>query len=359
MPKWNPQQKGFAVFWNPSKKGTVLVGQHPKHEINSLASLSPYFRSGSKIALGYLNYPNVRLKNHIPDCRFFGYESLTEAKALPPSLGSFKVHGPLEVSLSRARYLNIFKKIQKKIFDGEIYQMNFAIRFRQKFSGDPYALYHRWVSKNPAAFSAFLQLGETQILSVSPERFFKVKGTRIFTEPIKGTASKAGGKKALTQLLKSEKERAELDMITDLERNDLGKISEYGSVKVLKSRAVLELPNLWHCYSVVQGTLKKSMTPELVLGALFPGGSITGCPKVRAMEMIEKFEGLPRNVFTGSLGLVRNGEMDFSIAIRTAWIRDGFIEYWAGGGIVADSDGEAEYAEALLKAERFLSIIKS
>jgi anthranilate/para-aminobenzoate synthase component I len=284
---------------------------------------------------------------------------LKKVRALPKALGTFKVSGKLEMSLTRAQYAQKFKKIQALIQAGEIYQVNFAIRFRQRFQGDPYALFTRWMKKNPATFGAYIDTGKFQILSASPERLLKVEKGMIITEPIKGTAAKSGGKKALETLLKSEKERAELDMITDLERNDIGKISEYGTVKVLKSRAVKELPNLWHCYSVVQGKLQKNATPEIILDALFPGGSITGCPKVRAMEVIENLEGLPRNIFTGSIGLVQKGKMDFNIAIRTALVKDGFIEYWAGGGIVADSNCDAEYDEALLKAERFLGILKS
>ena len=200
-----------------------------------------------------------------------------------------------------------------------------------------------------------------------------MEGDGIVTQPNKGAAPKKGGKKSLNYLLSSEKERAELDMITDLERNDIGKICKYGTLKLAKEREVLELKNIWHTYSQVEGQLPKGIKSEEIINAMFPGGSITGCPKKRAMQYIEEFEGIPRNIFTGSIGLihseagpqrsgstakrVHNGVMDFNICIRTALVKNGYIEYWAGGGIVADSDPEREYDECMLKAERFLSII--
>ncbi len=157
-------------------------------------------------------------------------------------------------------------------------------------------------------------------------------------------------------------------MITDLERNDVGKICEYGTLKLKKEREVLELNNLWHTYSEVEGKLRPDVGPEDVITAMFPGGSITGCPKKRAMEYISQLEGLPRNIFTGSIGYIEqkskienrksNFCADFNIAIRTILIKDGMMEFWAGGGIVADSDPAKEYEECHLKAERFLGIIK-
>ncbi|QQR83800.1 chorismate-binding protein [Candidatus Peregrinibacteria bacterium] len=147
-------------------------------------------------------------------------------------------------------------------------------------------------------------------------------------------------------------------MITDLERNDVGRVCEYGTLTLTKEREVMELPNLWHTYSEVQGRLRSDATPSEVISAMFPGGSITGCPKKRAMEHIERLEDLPRNIFTGSIGYVSNGRMDFNICIRTLLIRNGQLEFWAGGGIVMDSDPESEYAECMLKAQKFLEIFK-
>ncbi len=157
-------------------------------------------------------------------------------------------------------------------------------------------------------------------------------------------------------------------MITDLERNDVGKICEYGKLKLNKEREVLELPNLWHCYSEVEGALRSDVGFEEVVEAMLPSGSITGCPKKRAMEYIAQLEGLPRNIYTGAIGLItdlsgqrsavsaESLEMDFNIAIRTILVKDGYLEFWAGGGIVADSDPESEYKECMLKAEKLLGL---
>lgn len=339
--------------------------------------------------IGYLAYSNPTLKNDIPAERFYGFEELkfispTEgAKTpLPPYQGesprlhggfiNFKTSGHLQQSVTQPQYIKNIKRIKELLAAGEIYQLCYAIRFRKKFQGDPYALFLKLNEINPTDFSAFLNCGDFQIVSSSPERFFKVKNGQIITQPIKGTARKSAnsqfsffnfqnkkyfGDKNLKKLIASEKERAELDMITDLERNDVGKICEYGTLRLTKERELLEMKNIWHTYSEVRGKLRPDLSPRDVICAMFPGGSITGCPKKRAMEYIEELEGLPRNIFTGSIGYIKNDKMDFNIAIRTALIKDSRIEYWAGGGIVADSDPESEYEECLLKAERFLSIL--
>lgn len=271
--------------------------------------------------------------------------------------GDFHTTGALNISVTKPQYLRAIQRVHKLLEAGEVYQLNYAVRFRKRFFGDPYALFSKWLGKNPAVHAAYLNAGDFQIISASPERLLRVKKGKVRTEPIKGTST------SKTVLLASLKDRAELDMITDLERNDIGKICTYGSLRILKNRALMKLPNLWHTYSVVEGKLPPKTTPSDVLSALFPGGSITGCPKKRAMEYIEKIEKYPRNIFTGSVGYIKpvaqEYEMDFNIAIRTALIHDGWIEYWAGGGIVADSDPEAEWNEVMLKAERFLGIIES
>jgi para-aminobenzoate synthetase component I len=394
-------RKGFSVLygkWLGAKRPVALIGLNPN-------------KSG-KHRIGYLAYSNVGFKNMIPDSGFFCYDKLIRQKNIPKTNLEFSTSGRLEQSVNKSEYIKKILQIKELLACGEIYQMCYCVRFRKKFEGSPYALFQKLISVNPTDYSAYLNFGDFQIISNSPEGFFRVKNQLITTTPIKGTVRKSvndqipmtNGQlndKNLVKLLNSEKERAELDMITDLERNDVGKICEYGTLKITKERGLIELKNIWHTYSEVQGRLSDGTTADDVIKAMFPGGSITGCPKKRAMEYISQLEGLPRNIFTGSVGYIsdcgsnrgsivapivdnkiniaeatrsgatkRSGEpqsvvgshnwtMDFNIAIRTALVKDGWVEFWAGGGIVADSNPEKEYDECHLKAERFLDIIKS
>ena len=385
------QKKGFAVLhgkWGGSKASQSLIGLNGK-------------KGKDKYSIGYLAYPNIGLKNIIPDSGFFCYDKLIRQKDIPKTDSEFSTSGRLEQSVTKSEYIKKILQIKELLARGEIYQMCYCVRFRKRFEGSPYALFQKLISVNPTDYSAYLNFGDFQIISNSPEGFFNVKNGKITTTPIKGTVSKEGGKKNLNYLINSEKERAELDMITDLERNDIGKICEYGTLKLKKEREILELKNLWHAYSEVEGKLRSDIDGQDIFDAIFPGGSITGCPKKRAMEYISELEGLPRNIFTGTIGYIDCGamveqasplsfandvaspwsnggfhnsstnapqmapqqpyncDMDFNIAIRTALVKDGWVEFWAGGGIVADSDPEKEYDECHLKAEKFLDIIKS
>jgi len=369
---FDPSNEGVCMLYD-GQTGRSLFGTDPLKSVHNVH----YVQNGHKNPLlGYLAYPNPHLKNEIPDARFYEYESLhvTLSPALAgrraPQITSnketlhcvqsdtgYSTSGRLEQSVTKAEYIKKIHQIKELLAAGEVYQINYAIRFRKKFKGSPYALFSKLVAHNPAAYSAYLNCGDFHILSASPEQLFRVRGRLITTQPIKGTAPKSGGQSALKNLLASPKERAELDMITDLERNDLGRVCEFGSVRLTKERALMELPNLWHTYSEVRGRLRSDVRPPHILQALFPGGSVTGCPKLRAMEYIEKLEGHPRNIFTGSIGYFSGSKIDFNIAIRTALIHHGLVEYWAGGGIVADSDPEKEYAECLLKAEKFLQLL--
>ncbi len=378
------EKEGFAVLhgkWGDFHTLRSIIGLNGK-------AYNPQFSIFNfQFLIGYYAYPNISLKNIIPGSRFYGYKKIIRQKNPPVLKADFKTSGKLEQSVSKARYVKKIKRVKELLAAGEIYQMCYCVRFRKKFSGSPYALFLKLAEVNPVDYSAYLNCGDFQIISGSPEHFFSVKNAKIKTTPIKGTISKKS-KKNLEKLLNSEKERAELDMITDLERNDVGKICEYGTLKLKKEREVLELKNLWHTYSEVEGKLRPDVGPREVIKVMFPGGSITGCPKKRAMEYISLLEQLPRNIFTGSIGYISNRsisdlrcqnsdsqiakspqgreehksqmfEMDFNIAIRTILIKDGYLEFWAGGGIVADSDPEREYEECLLKAEKFLGIIKS
>jgi para-aminobenzoate synthetase component 1 len=235
-------------------------------------------------------------------------------------------------------------------------------RYQAPYRGDLRELYIRLRQKNPAPFSAFLETGDLTILSSSPERFFEVRGDIIRTRPIKGTAPRGKtyeeDERNKNNLLESEKDKAELLMIVDLERNDLGRIAEIGSVKVSELFALETYETVFHLVATVEAKLNRGNNLETLLRAMFPGGSITGAPKIRAMEIIEELEPTRRNIYTGSIGYLDfNGNIDLNIAIRTLIAKDDFISYQVGGGIVWDSEEELEYQETLHKGKALMEVL--
>ncbi len=353
------KEPGFCVLHTAKEVRETLVYSKPVAESGSVS-----ISDNNQHVVGYMAYPNVELKNNIPKEHFYSFENPVNHQhsindSLFQSAADYETHGELEISVDKKNYILKIKKIKTLLEKGEIYQLNYAIRFRKKFTGSAYGFFLKLINSNPSEYSAFLNLGDYQIISNSPEKLFSFEGNKIITEPIKGTAPKLfeTPDANLLALLASEKERAELDMITDLARNDVGQICEYGSLKLEDNRKVLELPNLWHTYSRVSGKLSLDISTESIFKALFPGGSITGCPKKRAMEYIEKLEQLPRNIFTGSIIHSTPEKLQANIAIRTALIKDDYIEFWAGGGIVMDSDPESEYEECFLKAQKFIDLL--
>lgn len=272
--------------------------------------------------------------------------------------------GPLESNFGKAGYINAVKKIKTYIEKGDIYQANIAQRFQATFFGSPYEIYRRFEKLNPVPFGAFLKYPELEVISNSPERFLSLRNDIIETRPIKGTAPRDENStkdEALKEMLmKSIKDRAEHIMIVDLERNDLGKVCKYGTVKVNDLYSIESYSNLHHLVSSVTGELTKGVDAAECILSAFPGGSITGAPKVRAMEVIHESEPNPRWLYTGSIGYLGfDGGMDMNIAIRTAFVTKGKIYFSVGGGIVADSDPEAEYNETLLKGDVFRKIATS
>lgn len=266
-------------------------------------------------------------------------------------------HGHLTSNFTRAEYCRAIERALDHIGAGHVYQANLSQRFSASWAGDAEALYGRLREANPAPFAAFLDCGEFQIVSASPERFlhFDPLTRRVETRPIKGTRRRgrtpAEDEQFKAELLASEKDAAELVMIVDLERNDLGKVCEYGTVCVPDLRRAEGYPTVWHTVATVEGITRSSTRRADLLRATFPGGSITGAPKIRAMQVIEELEGLRRHVYCGAIGyLSLNGRMDLNVAIRTITLKGGRAYFHAGGGIVADSDPEAEYEETLHKA---------
>ncbi|WP_428565271.1 MAG: aminodeoxychorismate synthase component I [Solidesulfovibrio sp. DCME] len=269
--------------------------------------------------------------------------------------------GPVvETSLPRQAYLEAVGRIREYILAGDIYQANLTQRFRVPLAGRcPWGLYERLMALNPAPFSAYLDCGDAQILSSSPERFLAVAGDRVETRPIKGTvrrgASLAEDRELRRWLGQSAKNRAELAMIVDLMRNDLGRVCRTGSVRVGPFPEIETYASVHHLVASVTGQLRPEADVFDLLGATFPGGSITGAPKIRAMEIIDALEPVERGVYTGSIGYVGiNGASDWNIAIRTLVVAGDAVTVGAGGGIVMDSDPAEEYEESLLKAGNLL-----
>jgi len=263
---------------------------------------------------------------------------------------------------SRDTYIQAVSRIKEYIKEGEIYQANLSQRFWGACPVAPWTLYKKFRQQQPAEFSAYLKCGVFHIMSHSPERFIQVDSEgRILTQPIKGTCARSSGEddeKRKQNLQSSEKDQAELLMIVDLERNDLGRICEIGSVETTELFGLKSLPHVHHLQATIQGNLKEGTNILDILRATFQGGSITGAPKIRAMEILEQIEPCRRGIYTGSIGYLSfSGELDLSIAIRTAIYHDKTLYFQVGGGIVWDSDPEAEYLETLQKGKFFMETL--
>lgn len=283
----------------------------------------------------------------------------------------------LHTSISEHGYLTGLEAVHEAIRRGQVYQINYTQRFTAPLHQTPFALFKRLEKRNPAPYAAFMNMGDTHIVSSSPECFIKVAPIEpaqsseptvsnvlmqnaaereIVTRPIKGTIKRtlneAQDRVLAQELAQSAKDRSELLMIVDLERNDLGRISTFGSVKVPELFKIEAYPTLYHLVSEVRGVLNLGLTWTQILEAVFPGGSITGAPKLAAMECIAALEQVPRELYTGSIGFISiSGTAKFNIVIRTVICKGTRAWYSAGGGIVWDSDPKSEYAESLLKGK--------
>ncbi|HEY9249713.1 MAG TPA: aminodeoxychorismate synthase component I, partial [Rariglobus sp.] len=251
-------------------------------------------------------------------------------------------------------YFRAIARIKDYIAAGDVYQVNLTQRFETPLPCPPYALYRRLRQRSPAPFAAYLSFGSVQIVSSSPERFLTLRDGRVETRPIKGTrprsADPAADTRLAAELLASEKDRAELLMIVDLERNDLGRVCDFDSVKVDQLWRLESHPTVHHLVATVSGRLRAGLDIIDCVRAAFPGGSITGAPKIRAMEIIDELEPHRRHVYTGAIGYLGfDGNADLNIAIRTITCVGGRACYHVGGGIVWDSDPAAEYQETLDK----------
>ncbi len=294
------------------------------------------------------------------DIEFFK-KKLTDA--LPRSRGFEGSMGGFKSNMNPKDYMNTVKKIREYIAAGDVYQVNISQRYDMNFQGDPFALFRTLYQNNPAPFFSFINAADHCIVSTSPERFLKQTQRYVEARPIKGTRPRGKTAKEDQQLKQelflSKKDDAELSMIVDLLRNDMGKVCEGGSVCVAEHKRIEAYQNVYHLVSVVNGVLAENNDSVDLLKAAFPGGSITGCPKIRAMEIIDELEPNRRHIYTGAIGYIGfNHTMDMSVAIRTATIYNGKILFSVGGGIVFDSDPAQEYDETLHKGQTFMDAFK-
>ena len=275
------------------------------------------------------------------------------------------VKSPIRSNFPKASYLSTVQRAKAYIASGDTYQINLSQRLSTSTDLPPTELYAYLRQLSPVPYGAYLHCGDFHILSASPERFlhFSPSCRTVETRPIKGTRPRGLtpelDRKLAVELLHSEKDLAELLMIVDLERNDLGRVCETASIHVPERVALESYSNIHHLVATIRGTLRADADRVDLLKSCFPGGSITGAPKIRAMELIDELEPTDRGVYTGAIGYFGlDGTMDLNIAIRTCILKDGRAYFHVGGGIVADSDPEAEYQETLDKASSWMAVFE-
>jgi len=380
------EEEGFA-FLDSSRSGGEqgrfsILAWHPRAVLrvkneNPFPAIDRFLRSAAPDpVIGYFSYDlfpfleqyeNLRAVDDLalPDCHLMAYDKVFvfdhetqewsggEVRLPPSKLGNCRI-GPAAAGMTREQYVGAVKRSLEYIAAGDIYQVNLSQRFSHAFEGSPFALFSSLRKVSPSYYGAYLNCGDHVVISSSPELFLRQQGRRIETRPIKGTRPRGRDeqedRRLRDDLIRSPKEAAELTMIVDLERNDFGRVCEYGSVEVSEHRYVEELPTLFHTISTVRGRLRDDVGAVDVLKATFPGGSISGCPKIRAIEIIDELEPFRRHVYTGAIGFIGAEDMRLSIAIRTMTVSGGRVYYHVGSGIVADSNPEWEYEETLQKA---------
>ena len=279
-----------------------------------------------------------------------------------PSARSNGNDSGLHSNISEAQYIEMVERAKLYIEEGDIYQANLSQRFETAFKGEAFDLYENLRRVNPSPFSGYLKMGDLTLVSSSPERLVKIDKGILETRPIAGTRPRGRNieedNHLATELLLNEKEQAEHLMLVDLERNDLGRICEYGSVQVTDQMFVEQYSHVSHIVSNIRGTLKPDITFKKILEAVFPGGTITGCPKIRCMEIIDELEPVARGPYSGSFGYIGFAEtIDLNIIIRTILLKDNKAYFHVGAGIVADSIPAKEYQETLDKAAAMIDVL--
>ena len=269
----------------------------------------------------------------------------------------------LKSNFTTEEYIKAVNRVREYIAAGDVFQVNLSQRFGADLQIPPYELCKRLRMVNPSPFAAYLNFKGVTVVSASPERFLKVQGDLVETRPVKGTRPRGRDSvedhRLAQELIHSIKDRAENMMIVDLERNDLGRVCRYGTMKVTELAILETFPTVFHLTSTIVGRLHRGKSDIDLLKATFPGGSITGAPKVRAMEIIDELEPTKRSVYTGSIGYLSfNGDLDINIVIRTFIIKEGRAYFQVGGGIIYDSNSEAEYIETLDKAKALIQALQ-
>jgi para-aminobenzoate synthetase component I len=382
---------GTVVAWNPAETLTRQL-KDPHDTVASLEHFSQEQRQLGRLVMGYLSYdfgcllhnlvlrPNNDLNIPLTSVSSFAswitfdrkgayihsadHLFISEVKELirqpARKLPSKPYRERPRPRQSRHWYRQSFRRVEDYIRAGDVYQVNLTHRLEGTTTLRGQDLFCLLSRASHADFQAYMRADEFEILSFSPERFIRTKGSAIETSPIKGTRARGATRVQDTalraDLLTNPKDIAELNMITDLMRNDLGAICRVGSVSVKDIRIITGYPTLWHAHSTITGKLRPDISPITALANLMPGGSITGCPKKRAMEIIDELEPQRRNIYSGSIFIVHpeHGELDSSIAIRTIMKKANRLHLSVGGGIVSDSAEADEYKESIDKAASFM-----
>jgi para-aminobenzoate synthetase component I len=346
-----------------------VLTAHEASEVPAILDrLQSLHESGKELAgyfayeLGYVLEPKLAPllppQHAVPLIRFAAFDR-EEARDIPAFTATPRVR-TLNPSWSREAYAERFRRVIDYIFAGDVYQINLTFPLHGLLEGDPVALYSALRARQPVAHGGIVALGEETIVSLSPELFFDLEGKVLRSRPMKGTARRGflplEDMMIARDLKEDDKQRAENLMIVDLLRNDIGRLSNIGSVRVPDLFTVETYPTLHQMTSTVEGELAGQPSIRTILAGLFPCGSVTGAPKIRAMEIIRELETSPRGVYCGAIGRISaDGSMHFNVAIRTLTVfPDGRFVQNVGSGLVADSKADAEYEECLLKA-RFLS----
>lgn len=401
---WNPfcciKAKGRAITYETSDKVITWQGDPLEALDKILEKFLPDFPlKAAPFSGGLVGYAAYELKNTIerlpqtakddldlPDMFFFipskilvhdrveksmtALELGSDLKVLAPDpaydvcCGDALDLGDISSNFTHNDYLDSVGRVIDYIGEGDIYQANLSQRFCFPFSGNPFLLWEKMFANNPAPFYAFIHAGDHQVMCTSMERFLFKSGSFIETRPIKGTRKRGQSseedERMRVELVQSKKEHAELSMIVDLLRNDLSRVCAPKSVAVTEHRRLEAYQNVFHCVSIITGEIAQNTSGGNILRATFPGGSITGCPKIRAMEIIDELEPNVRHVYTGSIGYLGwHDNMDLNIAIRTAIRKGGKAYFSVGGGIVFDSTRQDEYEETLHKARTLFETLKS
>jgi para-aminobenzoate synthetase component I len=372
------KEKNVCFLHSNSKKGwKSFIGWNPKEifQGNSIVDFLKFAKKNkNRKLIGYFSYdtgyklhnikPKAKNDLKLPQIYFFAFDKNNYKEVLertpfkPIKKANSRNFKP---TITKSEYNDAYKKIKDYIKEGDIYQINLTHRLEGKTNIPARELFLRTIKENPVDHLAYIEGDGFEILSASPERFIKIENKIIETCPVKGTRPRGETSKEddiqKKNLIESEKEAAELNMITDLLRNDLGKVCKVGSVKVDGHRLLSKCPTVWHTYSKITGEIAKNASSLETLVSMLPGGSITGCPKKRAIEIIDELEPTTRGVYTGTIGYIDKENLDFNIAIRTIVKKDDKLYLQVGGGIVLDSTNKAEYEETLQKAASFMKIL--